>query len=109
MKKINEMKFITEMIVLIRESIKAITADDCDKWEFALQRAKYTLGQIDSLITFTNCMVATENNEFTADMNEVEDELNADTYQAIAQAAIKFERDNETIAKYFEKRNSYRS
>ena len=109
MKKVNEMRFITEMVVLINESIKDITADDCSRWESACQRAKYALGMTDSLITFTNCMISAENNNFTADMGEVEDNLKADIYQALAQAAMKFKKDDATISKYFEKRDSYRN
>lgn len=105
MKSINTMKFIAEyskqMTVTLDKIEKAKTYDEAKK------TANYAMGLVDGMTLFTNTMICFENNDFTAEMSDVEDGWRADIHQAVAEAAIRTSQPHDEIMKQLTRRDEY--
>lgn len=105
MKSINTMKFVTEyskqMTITLAEIDKADTYDEAKKI------ANYAMGLVDGMTLFTNEMVCAENNDFTAEMSDVEDAWRKDIYQTLIEYAIRTKQSTDEIVKLFARRDEY--
>lgn len=95
MKALNNMKFVTESITGLSKWIIAI--DDADTFEKAKEKAAAALGYIDCMITYLNCMIDEENNDFTAELDETLDAWTERVYHHIADKAIATHQEKDTI------------
>lgn len=106
MKSITTMKFITEyskqMSVTLDEIVKSETYDEAKKI------ANYAIGLVDGMVLFTNTMVCIENNDFTAEMSDVEDGWRADIHQALAEVAIRTKQPTDEIIRQLNRRDEFR-
>lgn len=105
MKSINTMKFVAEyskqMTITLDRIEKAETYDE------AKRIANYAIGLVDGMTLFTNTMICFENNDFTAEMYEVENSWRADIHQAVAEVAIRTKQPNDEIMKQLTRRDEY--
>lgn len=105
MKPINTMKFVanmTEEIVKYKVAIKA-----AETYEAAKDTARQMAGYIDCGITFLNTMICKENNDFTAEFDEVIEGWQVAMYQLLIDKAIETKQDSELIWKLLRKRDEY--
>lgn len=105
MKALNNLKFVTEAMTTLNEWITAI--DDADTFEKSKEKAAAALGYIDCMITYLNCMIGEENNDFTAELDETLDTWAATVYQHIANKAVTTDQTPDTVMALLKKRNSY--
>ena len=105
MKSINTMKFIAEyskqMTITLDKIEKAETYDEAKK------TANYAMGLVDGMVLFTNTMICFENNDFTAEMDDVENGWRADIHQSVAEVAIRTKQPNDEIMKQLARRDEY--
>lgn len=105
MKSLNNMKFVTESLTGLNGWIEAI--DAAKTFEKAKEKAAAALGYIDCMITYLNCMIDKENNEFTAELDEILDTWTARVYQHIGSKAITTNQAPDTVIALLKKRDSY--
>lgn len=106
MKTLNNIKFITESakeIEKFKESIKK-----SESYADAKKVGNMAIGHINCMITYLNCMVDMENNDFTEQLDEQIDEWSASIYQAMAEKAISSGENAEIVIKCLNKRNEHR-
>lgn len=104
MKALNNMKFVTESLTGLSGWIEAI--DDAKNFEKAKEKAA-ALGYIDCMITYLNCMIDKENNEFTTELDEILDTWTARVYQHIADKAVMTDQTADAVVALLKKRDSY--
>lgn len=103
MKALNTMKFVNNATVELTKYETRLTS--ADTYENAKNTARQMLGYIDCLITFMNTMICMENNDFTAEYNDVLDDWTARVYQLLADKAIETKQDHDTVMKLLQKRD----
>lgn len=106
MKSINTMKFIVEYTKQITDTIENI--EKAETYEEAKRIANYAMGLVDGMVIFTNTMVCIENNDFTAEMSDVEEDWRADIYQAVSNVADRTKQSNDKIMKLLTLRDEHR-
>ena len=107
MKPLNVMKYITNAtkdVVSYTTQIK-----DAETFEAAKEIANRMHGYISCMNTFFNTMICMENNDFTADSDEVIDGWLYDMYQALADKATETEQDEAVILQCLRKRSEFRA
>lgn len=105
MKSINTMKFVAEY-----SKQMTITLDKIEKaetYDAAKKIANYAMGLVDGMTVFTNTMICFENNDFTAEMDDVENGWRADIHQAVADAAIRTMQPGDEIMRQLAHRDVY--
>lgn len=103
MKALHTMRFVNNATVELTKYETRLTS--AETYENAKNTARQMLGYLDCLITFMNTMICTENNDFTAEYNDVIDDWTARVYQLLANKAIETEQDHDTIMKLLQKRD----
>ena len=103
MKALNTIQFVVNCTTEI-EKYKA-RIRNAEDFEKARRTANALLGYIDCTITFLNTMVCMENNDFTAEFDEVIEQWQRDMYQALADKAIETKQDNDCIIRLLQKRD----
>lgn len=106
MKSINTMKFIVEYTKQITDTLEKI--DNSETYEEAKRIGNYAMGLVDGMVIFTNTMICLENNDFTAEMGDVEEDWRADIYQAVADVADRTKQSNDKIIKLLSLRDEHR-
>ena len=104
MKNLNIMIYVAEMSKTISKKIEEIGR--CASVESAKTRMTYAVGLVDSLVTMSNIMVCTENNDITDMLGELEDNFMFDIYQAMVSLAASLD-DEEALKKYAKLRDEY--
>ena len=99
------MKFVIESTTGLSGWIDAI--DAATTFEKAKEKAAAALGYIDCMSVYVNCMVDAENNEFTAELDEILDAWTARVYQHIANKAVMTNQTADTVVALLKKRDSY--
>lgn len=107
MKSLNTMKYVTNMTIDIAEYMAAVRT--AETYEAAKNVAKHILGYIGCAITFLNTMVCTENNDFTAEFDEVIDEWQGGLYQLLIDKAIETSQPADVVLALCQKRDEYAS
>lgn len=107
MKALNTVKFISNATTEFNEWMKAI--EEAKDYETAKNKARCTFGYIDCMIVFLNSMIDKENNDFTADLDELIDEWKSNVYQKVADKADEMNEAPEEIMKLLQKRDEYRN
>lgn len=97
MKALNTMKFVTNATVELTKYQNAIR--NAETYDTARNAAYQMRGYIDCMITFLNTMICMENNDFTAELDEVIEGWQASVYQTLADKAIDTKQDADTIHK----------
>lgn len=87
MKALNNVKFISNAAQEMKTMCEAILADDT--FESAQNTARGALGFVNCMIVYLNTMLATENNDYTADLDKTLDGWCVDIYQCLAEKAEK--------------------
>ena len=103
--KINMMSIVTGMVSEYWKMVDHI--DDAEDFQTAKQLGERAYGFLTAISTMTNEMICTENNDFTADMSELEDNMAASLYDMMVSVAIKFG-DNNKAFEYAKRRDEYR-
>lgn len=106
MKALNTVKFISNATTEYNEWMRAIK--EAEDYETAKNKARCAFGYIDCMIVFLNTMIDKENNDFTADLDEMIDEWKSNVYQNVADKAIEMKEAPEEIMKMLQKRDEYR-
>lgn len=107
MKALNPMKYITNAT---KDMVGYTTRiKDAATFEAAKEIANQMYGYINCMNTFFNTMICAENNDFTADSDEVVECWLYDMYQALADKATETKQDEELILRCFQKRNEHRA
>lgn len=103
MKAMNTMMYVSNLIEQLTEyRSKIANAKDYDE---AKRNASRMLGFIDGAHTVTNTMICMENNDFTAEMDDVLASWEARVYEALGKKAIEFKQDRDLIMKAFSLRD----
>ena len=105
MKALNTMRFVNNAIVELTKYENKITTSET--YEKARDAARQMLGYIDCLITFENTMICMENNDFTAEFNDVLDDWTSRVYQLLADKAIETKQDHDLVMKLLQKRDEF--
>ncbi|MBU5435538.1 hypothetical protein [Pseudoflavonifractor sp. MSJ-37] len=105
MKNLNTMKFVSNAIEELVEYKAAIAGSKT--FDEAKNTGRMMAGYINGLITFLNTMICEENNDFTAEFDEVLDGWMFKMYDAVADKAIETNQDKDTIWKLLVKRDEY--
>lgn len=105
MQALNNIKFISEATTEFDKWINAINS--ANTFEKAKRKAEGALGFVDCLTTYLNCMVCTENNDFTGELGELLDSMTARVYQAAANKAMETKQPCETIMRLLKRRDEY--
>ena len=95
MKALNTMMFVSnaaEEITGYKAAIK-----NADTYDTAKRIGNMALGYINCTITFLNTMICMENNDFTAEFDEVIEAWKKSIYQAVIDKAIETDQDNDTV------------
>lgn len=104
MKNLNIMLYISNMTSEINKAIGMIeNSEDINK---AKRFANRALGLIDAIIIMNNTMICTENNDITAQIDELTDKFRVDMWQAMCDIALK-NGDDEAFMKYAKERDKY--
>lgn len=106
MKALNTVKFISNATTEFNEWLKAI--NEAEDYETAKNKGRCAFGYIDCMIVFLNSMIDKDNNDFTADLDELLDEWKAEVYQKIADKADEMHEPAEEIVKMCKKRDEWR-
>lgn len=86
MKALNTMKFISNAVTELNVFKELIATTET--YEKAKEKTSAMFGYIDCLTTFLNTMICEENNDFTAEFDEVIEEWQRTAYQALIDKAI---------------------
>lgn len=105
MKSINTMKFVAEYSKQMTITLDKI--EKAESYDEAKKIANYAMGLVDGVTVFTNTMICFENNDFTAEMDEVENGWRADIHQAVADVAIRTKQPNDEIMRQLTRRDEY--
>ena len=105
MKSINTMKFVTEYSKQMTITLAKINY--ADTYDEAKKIANYAMGLVDGMTLFTNEMICTENNDFTAEMSDVEDAWRKDIYQTLIENAKRTKQSADEIVKLIVHRDEY--
>lgn len=106
MKALNNMKFVAEASVKLNYWIGEIEA--ADDFADAKKNEAAAIGYIDCMITYLNCMIDTENNDFTESLDELLDEWSAEVYQKLANMAIKCGQPSDVVAAILKERDNHK-
>lgn len=106
MKALNNLQFITNATLEMKQILDEIA--NSDSVEIAKKNANRAFGFCDCMTTYLNCMICTENNDFTAGMDAMLDSWMDDIYQHIAYCAIEHGADAEEVCKILKARDEYR-
>ena len=107
MKALNTMMFVSNAVQELTEYKTKIAA--AETYEDAKNTARGMMGYIDCLVTFLNTMICKENNDFTAELDDVLNDWMAKMYQAIADKAIETDQPHDVVLKLLQKRDEYRA
>lgn len=107
MKALNTMMFVSNAVEELTEYKTKIAA--AETYEDAKNTARWMMGYIDCLVTFLNTMICKENNDFTAELDDVLNDWMAKMYQAIADKAIETDQPHDVVLKLLQKRDEYRA
>lgn len=107
MKALNTMKYVSNMIETLTEYKARI--EKAETYEAAKRTAHKMFGYIDCMTTFLNTMICTENNDFTAELDEVIDDWTAKTYQAMIDKAAETRQSNDLILQLCGARDNFRA
>ena len=107
MKALNNIKFISEATTTLNDWLKAI--EETETYEDAKNKGRIALGYIDCMMTYLNCMICKENNDFTGDLGELLDSMLASVYQKLANKAIETKQGDDIVMKLLKKRDEFLS
>ena len=106
MKALNNIKFITESAKEIEKFKSAIeTAENYSK---AKKIGNMALGHINCMITYLNCMIDKENNDFSEQLDEQIESWSESIYQQMASKAIVCGESTEEVLKCLKKRDEHK-
>ena len=105
MKQLNDILFITEVARNISNYCNRITA--IESYDNAKSIANFAIGHIDCCITYMNCMLSTENNDFTGMLDEVTGKWYSEVYQALIDTADRLGQGPDVIRSLCEKRDEF--
>ena len=107
MKALNTMMFVSNAVEELTEYTTKIAA--AETYEDAKNTARVMMGYIDCLVTFLNTMICKENNDFTAELDDVLNDWMAKMYQALADKALETDQPHDVVLKLLQKRDEYRA
>lgn len=102
MKALNSIKFVVKAEAAFNKWLNAI--DSASSYEEAKKSANAAFGFVDCMTTYLNCMIAAENNEFTANLDELLTEWEATIYQRMICKAMQTKQPYDVIQSLEEKR-----
>lgn len=105
MKALNNIKFITESNNEIERFISEIK--NSENYKNAKSIGNMALGHINCMITYLNCMIDKENNDFTEQLDEQIESWTESIYNEMAKKAITSKEDKEVVLKCIKKRNEH--
>lgn len=105
MKQLNTTKYIVESTKAINKWFDYI--DEAETYDKAKKAGNSAIGYIDSMVTFLNCMVDKENNDFTAELDDVIEDWLVELYQKMADKAIEVNEPTEKVVELLEKRDAH--
>lgn len=103
MKALNPIKFVANLTIEIEKYKTNIR--NAENIEKARRNAIAMQGYINCTITFLNTMIDSENNDFTASLDELVNEWLVDMYGTLAEKAIELKMDSEYIHRLLQKRD----
>ena len=105
MKALNNIKFICDSTTTFNSWINRIdTASDYDE---ARRFGSAAIGFVDCMAVYLNTMVDKDNNDFTAELDDMLKSWQAAIYQHMASKAIETHRDNNTILAMLRMRDAH--
>lgn len=107
MKALNTMKYMSNLIETLTEYKARIEL--AETYEAAKTTAYKMFGYIDCMTTFLNTMICKENNDFTAELDEVIDEWMVKVYQTMIDKANETEQSDDLVWKLCEARDQYQN
>lgn len=105
MKNLNTMKFVTNMTEEVSRYKTAI--EKAETYEAAKGIAHQMAGYINCGVTFLNTMICMDNNDFTAEFDEVIEGWQVAMYQLLIDKAIETKQSHELVWKLLQKRDEY--
>ena len=105
MKSLNIMQFVSDVSETLTEY--RLKIDKASTLDEAKKPARLALGYIDCMITLSNCMICSENNEITPLLDEVEQSWTRKIWQALINVADRTGEGSDTIMKLCQKRDEY--
>lgn len=106
MRALNNIKFITESAKEIERFKSEI--ENAENYDKAKKLGNMALGHINCMITYLNCMIDKENNDFTEQLDEQIESWIASIYQTMAEKAVKCGEDAEVVMFCLKKRDEHR-
>lgn len=103
MKALNTMKFVNNAAIELTHFKELIAT--AETYEKAKEKAAAMFGYLDCLTTFLNTMICKENNDFTAEFDEVIEEWQRTAYQAVIDKALETKQDSNVIVALLRKRD----
>lgn len=104
MKALNTMKFISNAVTELTVFKELIAT--AETYEKAKEKTSAMFGYIDCLTTFMNTMICTENNDFTAEFDEVIEDWQRTAYQALIEKATETNQDMNIVISLCRKRDA---
>lgn len=105
MKALNTMMFISNAVTELNAYKTRI--HEAETYEDAKNVAYQMMGYINSMTTFLNTMICMENNDFTAELDDVLNSWMANMYQALADKAVETKQDHDKVFKLLQKRDEH--
>ena len=105
MKALNNIKFICDATTTFNSWVDRI--DSAIDYEEARRFGSAAIGFADCMTVYLNAMVRTENNDFTAELDEMIESWQAAVYQHMASKAIETNQDNNTILAMLRMRDAH--
>lgn len=106
MKVMNNIAFLCEATTSFNGWLEEI--EKSETYEDARRPGSSAFGFIDCMKVYLNSMIDKENNDFTADLDEVLDNWIASVYQHMADKAIETKQPNETVMNLLRARDEVR-
>lgn len=105
MKALNNIKFICEATTTFNSWVDRI--DSAVDYEEARRFGSAAIGFADCMIVYLNAMVSTENNDFTAELDEMIEAWQYTVYQHMASKAIETRQDSNTVIAMLRMRDAH--
>lgn len=105
MKALNNIKFICEATTTFNSWVDRI--DSAVDYEEARRFGSAAIGFADCMTVYLNAMVSTENNDFTAELDETIEAWQYTVYQHMASKAIETRQDNNTVIAMLRMRDAH--
>ena len=105
MKALNNIKFICEATTTFNSWVDRI--DSAADYEEARRVGSAAIGFTDCMTVYLNAMVSTENNDFTAELDEMIEAWQRTVYQHMASKAIETHQDHNTVIAMLRMRDAH--